>query len=167
MGSLLQYSCFFISCWTGYETSMQTWIFFFVNFDLVGNENRVLLTQKSKLSHELMGNEHFETSILRFSKNPWTGPYGTRISTRTEKNSRRTPGISLSRRKFKKFPSAYSARQEFIWTKEILHSVPWLLGLDFTCSYRAVWASVASTLHPSHITPHQEQFERPSLTWAT
>ena len=55
---------------------MQTWIFFFVNFDLVGNENRVLLTQKSKLSHELMGNEHFETSILRFSKNPWTGPYG-------------------------------------------------------------------------------------------
>jgi hypothetical protein len=58
---------------------MQTWIFVFVNFDLEGNENQVLLSQKSKLSHEWIGNEHFETSILRFSKknNGQAGPYVT------------------------------------------------------------------------------------------
>jgi hypothetical protein len=90
-----------------------------------------------------------------------SNPYGTRISTRTEKNSRRTPGISRSRRKFKKIPSASSARREFIWTKETLHSLLWLLGLVFTCSYRVVWASGASTLHPSHITPHTS----PRIIW--
>ena len=41
---------------------MQTWNFFFFNFDLEVNEKRVLLTEKSKLSHECNGNEHFETS---------------------------------------------------------------------------------------------------------
>ena len=54
---------------------MQTWIFSFVNFDLEVNENRVLLTQKSKLSHEGIGNEHFETSKLRFPKNPMDRPW--------------------------------------------------------------------------------------------
>jgi hypothetical protein len=53
---------------------MQTWIFSFVNVDLEGNENRVLLTQISKLSHEWIGNEHFENSILWFSKNPMDRP---------------------------------------------------------------------------------------------
>ena len=48
--------------------------FVVVNFDLEGNESRVLLTPKSMLSREWTGYVHFETSILRWKKSEWTRP---------------------------------------------------------------------------------------------
>lgn len=68
---------------------------------------------------------------ISFPFSSFVDPYGTKISNENEKNSRRTLGISLFRRKSKTFPSAILHQRKFKWTTEILHSVLWLVRFLF------------------------------------
>jgi len=76
MCSLLQYSCFFISCWTGYETSMQTWIFLVIYFDVERQSKRIVLSPKIEVDSRVNYLDHLETRKLGCFFFAWTGPKG-------------------------------------------------------------------------------------------